>query len=619
MGADAGEELLRRGDLGAARAAFAEEAAVAEAAGDAPAFARAALGRSGLWVHDYRSQLDRAEVAACQERALAGLAAADPLARRLRLRWEAERRYGGGDDAAIDALLVEARAADEPTLLADALHLAGQCLLGPQHASRRLDLAEELIALSPITGRPNDGLLGLAHRALCLLELGDGRSGRAIAELRAGLAADDHAALRYVLDTVEVLRAVGSGRLGEAESLAHAAHERGVAVGDADADTWHAAQLLAIRWFEGRGAEMLAICEAFIDAVDVAEPAAAAFVAAGGVAAVECDRDDVARACLARLRAGPGALPVSTSWLAAQFGIGEMVVALGDTDAAIELIRTLTPYAGRPAIVSRGVVTFGSTHRPLGLAAATIGRWEDAVAHLSQALRDDLATGTVVAIPHTQWSLADAMEGRGAPGDVEEAARLRRLAVEQAEAWGLTGRAVAWRERLAPRAVTLRRRGRTWDLSLGARHAELPTTVGMGYLAELVANPGVEIPAAELVSRYAVGQARAENVLDDQAIRAYRARISQLRGAIEDADATGDVVAGTRAETELDAIMGELARATGLRGEPRAFADANERARVAVHRAIHRALAAIDRADPEIGGVLRRRVSTGVRCLYDPE
>lgn len=619
MGAHTGDELLQRGELAAAREAFRAEAEAAEAAGDARAFARAALGRSGLWVHDYRSQLERAEVGACQDRALAGLAHladAEPLGRRLRLRREAERRYGTDDAASIEALLAQARMVGDEALLADALHLTYLLLLGPRHLQRRLALADELIAVSPTTGRPLDGLLGLAHRALALIELGDRRAGRAVTELRTALAAQECAALGYVLDVFDVLRLAGSGRLDEAAARAEAAHARGAAVGDADADTWHAAQLLAIHWFRGRPADMLAVCEEFIDAVDVAEPAGAGFVAAGGVAAAELGQETLARACLAQLRARCGAVPMSGSWLAALFGIGEIAYALGDVEVAAEVAEAVTPYASLPVIVSNGAVSFGSASRTLGLAAATLGRWDDAVDFLSQALQDDLATGTLVTRPDTQWRLADVLAERGAPGDLEQAAALRETAMAHAEEMGLSGRLQAWRKRWRPGEVSLSRQGEMWRLALGARQVTVPASVGMGHLAELMANPGVDIPAADLVSRYGVREARAEGVLDDRALRAYRARVDELRERLEAADAAGDSTAGARAQDELDALTTELARSTGLRGGARSFADANERARVAVHRAIQRALAAIDRADPQIGRVVRARVTTGVRCRY---
>lgn len=615
-----GADALSRGELGQARAAFAAEALAAEAAGVAEDFALAALGRSGLWVHDYRSHLERAQVAACQDRALALLRPEDPLALRLRLRRQAEAHYGDEDTGALEGLLAKAREAQDPVLLAEALHLVYFCLLGPRHLLRRLALAEELIALSPSTSRPMDGLLGLHNRALVLLELGDRRAGRAWEELRAALTAVPCAALSYTLEINTVLRTIGSGHLEEAEALADAARARGEAIGDVDAPTWHAAQLLAIRWFQGRADEMLAICEGFVNSLDVAEPATASFVSAAGVAAADAGQLTLARTCLAQLRSGTSGLPTSTSWLAAQFGIGEMAYALDDADAAHGVLTALTPFASLPVIASRGVVSFGSAHRTLGLAAATLQRWQQAIDHLTQALDDDLAAGTPVARPHTAWILSRVLSRRGEPGDAQVAEHWRTEALAGAEAMSLTGRVAAWHAPTPPTQIGLRRSGSGWQLTCGARRTLLPAAVGLGYLAELLANPGVEIAAVDLVNRYAVREARsrAEPVLDARALTAFRARIANLREQIEQADACGDAGAGARAQTELDALVAELARHTGLGGRARTFSEANERARVAVHRAIGRALVLIERADAEAACRLRAGLSTGGRCRYLP-
>ena len=48
----------------------------------------------------------------------------------------------------------------------------------------------------------------------------------------------------------------------------------------------------------------------------------------------------------------------------------------------------------------------------------------------------------------------------------------------------------------------------------------------------------------------------------------------------------------------------------------RSFVDDAERARVSVHKAIKRTLAAITAADPVLGRRLEAGVVTGIRCVY---
>jgi hypothetical protein len=61
-----------------------------------------------------------------------------------------------------------------------------------------------------------------------------------------------------------------------------------------------------------------------------------------------------------------------------------------------------------------------------------------------------------------------------------------------------------------------------------------------------------------------------------------------------------------------------VAGVAGLSETTRAFPDQPERARVAVGKAIRRALARIADADAVIGEHLRQTVHTGARCSYWP-
>jgi hypothetical protein len=87
-------------------------------------------------------------------------------------------------------------------------------------------------------------------------------------------------------------------------------------------------------------------------------------------------------------------------------------------------------------------------------------------------------------------------------------------------------------------------------------------------------------------------------ILDEDAIRPYRRRIEELSAQPETAER----------RAELDRLTAELTAATGMNGRGREFAGTSERARLAVSRAIHRAIARIDRADPGIGELLRQSI-----------
>jgi hypothetical protein len=107
--------------------------------------------------------------------------------------------------------------------------------------------------------------------------------------------------------------------------------------------------------------------------------------------------------------------------------------------------------------------------------------------------------------------------------------------------------------------------------------------------------------------------------LDEVAMRDYRRRLAQLQEQIDEYDAMNDLEHATRARTERDWLITELQAAAGLSGRVRYFTDDAERARIAVTKAIHRALNRLEAADATIGAELRSRVQTGLRCCFYPE
>jgi hypothetical protein len=143
-------------------------------------------------------------------------------------------------------------------------------------------------------------------------------------------------------------------------------------------------------------------------------------------------------------------------------------------------------------------------------------------------------------------------------------------------------------------------------------------SIGMAHLAVLVANPRQEIPAADLAAGLAAlgtAGASAHPVLDQAAVTEYRNRLKRLDAELGQLEPQEDRVA---ARAERDWLVAQLASTTGFGGRVRSFPDEGERARVAVGKAIRRALSRIAEADPVLGGHLRQTVHTGVRCSYWP-
>ena len=111
----------------------------------------------------------------------------------------------------------------------------------------------------------------------------------------------------------------------------------------------------------------------------------------------------------------------------------------------------------------------------------------------------------------------------------------------------------------------------------------------------------------------------AGELLDDQAKRAYRNRLSELREELEEAKALGKSETAEHLEEEIAALTGELSRAVGLRGRSRRAASASERARQTVGKVIRAAVGRIAQSDPHLGEILSRSIKTGVFCSYRPD
>ena len=584
-----GEDALHgRGDLAAARTWFARGYDRAVDTGEPELMATAALGEGGLWVHERRSAAEAAQVEEHQRLALTRIDPASPTALRLRTRLSAERAYRSGDADLVLAAVERARLRDEPVALAEALSLAHHCMLGPGQEAARAAVADELLRVAARTRRPSDVLMGLLWRTVDAFAAGDPHAERSYAELAEAERRDPHGAVGYVLSAIRVMLAVRAGRLAEAEDLALEALRRGDAAGDRDAAGWYGAQLFAIRWYQGRAAEMAGAVTQLASSptLSVVDNA---FVAAQAVAAAEAGDRRTALGALARI-CGPdlARVPRSSSWLAALCGVVEAAAVLDEPEPAAAAYRLLLPHAHLPAVVSLGVVCFGSVEHALGVASLTVGEPERAVGHLRAAVANNYALGHWPAAALSKARLDQAMQLHG----------------------GRTAR---------PASCT--RHGRRWRIDVGGRSTVVDDSVGVRHLATLISNPGADIPAVELAGADLSGRTRgpgtaAQPVLDPMAVRQYRSRLQRLRPQIDEAQARGssDAVAALRAEA--DWLLRELRAQTGLGGRPRQFADDAERARIAVGKAIRRALQRISLADPEIGQELRDAIQTGMLCCY---
>ncbi|SEG90990.1 hypothetical protein SAMN05444920_107175 [Nonomuraea solani] len=622
---DGEHALLVKGDMRRARERF--DVAYREAAqqGDGPAMARAALGLGGMWVHEHRTAAGAAMVRVRQREALAQVDPGSSLALRLRVRLAAEEDYRGGGLDAILALLSETRASGDPVALAEALRLAHHCVLGPGHGARRLELARDLIGVASRTGRRADLLTGLLWYAVDLLLEADPHAERAVAELRLALDGEDHQAIRYVLGAIEVMLSIRAGRFAQAEQRAAACHELGVAAGDHDATGWYGCQLVTVRWYQGRVGDLVPLLTDQLASPQLSAVDDFPYAGLALAAAAAGDRR-MAESMLARLRGSVLAdLPRTGTWLPSMYAIVEAADLLADAELAAGAAKLLAPYADLPVVAGPGVACLGSVSHSLGVAAITTGDLDAAVGHLRAAVHGNLALGHWPAVALSRSRLGQALALRDGPRN-EGARRQLTQAEQEARA----------QDMVLPRYVTgpltCRPSGTQWRVELGPRSVLVDHSVGLLHLAVLLANPGQEIPAAELAAGPAVAASAgsaagpaeaaaagsAQPVLDGPAGRAYRNRLARLDAEIAELESGSKRRQAQARRTERDWLIAELASATGLGGRARSFTGSEERARTAVGKAIRRAIDRVAIADPVIGDELRATVRTGVRCSYHP-
>ena len=643
--ADGSRAQHEAGDLQASRDSFERAYRLAERAGDVESMALAALGLAGLWVAERRTVTSTVLLEARLQHVLTLLDPRSALALRVRTRLAGEADYARGTHAAVLAALDEVRAQQtdaagaplagaagaagggDPELLAEALRIAHHCLLGPEHVGTRRALAVELTKASFRTERRSDLLMGLLWQTADAYCAGDPHAGRLLGELKDHLGQRDHLAVGFVASAIDVMLAIRAGRFDEAEALAAVCASRGAAAGDADHAWWSGAQLVTIRWYQGRLTELLPMLHDRVHSPVLSAVDNSAVAALAVAAALSGDRPRAASALAALCGRDLAALPRSSSWLVTMNGVVEAAYLLADADVAARAYELLRPYAHLPMIGSLGVTCFGSAQHALGVAALTTRQLDLAVEHLTAAVQDNLALAHWPALVASRQRLAQAHALRGAPGDADAARREFDAATAEAASAGLP--VPGYPEHPvagpAPAVAEIQRAGRKWRVTLHGRSVLVEDSIGVVHLAVLIANPRQEIQAADLVAGLAGlsgtgGEAgTAQSVLDHEAIAEYRSRLKRLDAQL---DETGidelEPGRARQARAERDWLVAQLSSAAGFGGRTRAFPDQPERARVAVGKAIRRALARITEANAVIGEHLRQTVHTGVRCSYWP-
>lgn len=579
------EELLARADAERAAGRGADAARLYDEAGrtardadDLDGWAAAALGAASVQVFGAEpgrlpALLYDVLTRATDDRLRARLAAA--LARC----WVYAGEAGRGAPFSAEAL-ERARQVGDPALVADALDAALAVHWGPDELDARRTLARELdevtAHLDDVDARLQAHLWALhvatealdvqaMHRQMRALETLGEQSSRAMF----------FAASRRLM--LELLR----GRTDNAEHLVALATE--AADGAHLADSWMVLAVMEVYAGIQRGetgpvtafarrAEEFALAEGA--AVVVAE-AAFCWLAAGHVAHAH----DLVRTF------GGGVLenlPRDVNWMLTVHLVLEVAIAAEDRELIRTAVDLLAPYAGR-AVVNAGAVMFhGTTDDTLARGLLRLGRTDEANEFRERAL-----------------------------------ATYRRIGAQ----W--------WRDRLLAAAPppaemprgTHFRPGSDGIWLVGVDATPVAALRGFGYLHRLLLHEGRSFSALELVGggTPVVEESGLGETVDRQALEAYRRRLRDLDAEITEAEDWADQARLASAHDEREALLAEIGRATGLGGRPRTGGSSQERARVAVRKAISTAIVRTADVDPALAQHLRLSVRTGLHCAYEPE
>jgi AAA ATPase domain len=515
----------------------------------------------------------------------------------------------------------------------------------PDRTEECVEMALELFRLSDSRWDLELELPARVRQVGYLLELDDLAGSDIAIETLERLAADSHDPRAQAYVPLERSRRnTLEGLFDEAERLTAEAGRLGARLRDSTIPMQTAAQVIGIRWAQGRLREMRADLKGFADRY----PAMPVFRAAFALASYEDGRDADARRELRLLAAHDfDDIPRDIVWLLAMAFLSETAAQLEDAEAAAVLYRLFAPFEGRN-VTSPDAIFAGPVARYLGLLAAAQGERASAERHFLAAWGQASLDRARPAMVRVRLDHARMLLDSGSPAERARASELLDEAQAGAEELGLES-LLEWiaaaREGSGPRPARagqqlearLYREGDVWRIDFDGRAIHMRDSKGVRHLAVLLGAPGVEIPAGDveagavLQGNHSAALAHEAGLavqaapdaplagLDETAKEEYRRRLEDLREEVAQAEAWGDPERAARAREEMDMIGAELAAAVGLGGRDRPLASGAERARVRVTRAIHAAIKRIGELDEGLGYELGATIHTGSFCSYEPD
>lgn len=426
-----GEAQVRSGERPLAWATFREAAALAAELGDKGSLARAAVGASRRYVQppgvvdeELIALLEQAAAMTADERTVTRVRL---LARLCGALYFSDRR---DRMTVLSAEATEiATELNDPQAIALAAAARRRAYWGPGNLEARLADSTLLLRAAREASDIELTLQGHAWLVVDLLERGD-RTGVEVQidAFTAGAQRLRQPLYLWNAAVWQAMRALLDGRLEEAEPLAAAAVSSGIRSEGVTAPQYYAVQVLYLRREQARMGEL----EDSVREALSTNPDRAAWRAGLALMLHETGRTEEARSEFDLLaRDGFGWIPRDGDWMVVAALAADLAYALDDAERAAILYDLLQPFADANVVIGLGAVCLGATSRYLGRLALTLGRREEAVAHLRQAVAANASLQAVVELAHSwvdlAWALGVGPEAVELLEQAEAAAGERRL------------------------------------------------------------------------------------------------------------------------------------------------------------------------------------------------
>lgn len=626
------EALLRSGKRDAGRARALEAAEQARKLGDARRLADAALV---LGVELNPGMIDDTLVAILEEARRSPLDH-EPTRAKVLARLAAARTPSpepeGLTAMAREAVTLARACCDADTML-QTLVFAGAALFDYAPLDERVALSQELVDLALASGERVLAVRGLVRLVMEQVERGDMvAADRAIRLLVETTEHMPSPAYRWQAPLLSSMRASMRGEGAAARALFDEALRSAEQADDPIARRICLVHRIILLRDFGTRDEVNAYDALFASAGPASGADSFWLAASRGLLASALDDGDAARALL------EGITHDQVAWIATNTGNQRFAVFVAEAAAIAgrdDLCRGLLPRLLSP--MSK-LTTFGGVamnfHRPtahaLGLALVALGEPAEAERAFLEAVELGRAIGCR---PAVAWALVELGAVRLALGRPEGTRDLERARNEARELGMPLLLARAERRLAAPAApppsrslpprldpaalsFTLTLDGDVWTVARAGRAFLLKDSRGVRILKRLIDEAGRELHVLDLVDAAGADGGDAGPLVDEDARRAYKARLAELKDAIDDAAERGLDEKKKRLEEEALALTEELSRGTGLGGRERRGGSAVEKARINVQRRVKEVLKRIEEEDPELGRHLQWAVKTGTYCSY---